>query len=110
MLYKHNMSIEVELDAIFKALGDTRRRRILDLLKKGPRTTGDLCDQLSELDRCTVMQHLKVLEKAGLIFVRREGRTRWNHLNPAPMRKAFRRWIGVHAVDPAEALKKLDNR
>ena len=62
-------------DLVFKALADSRRRQILDLLKEAPRTTGELCDRFEgSLDRCTVMQHIGVLERAGLIIARREGR------------------------------------
>jgi DNA-binding transcriptional ArsR family regulator len=72
-------------DLIFKALADHRRREILDLLKETAKTTGELCDHFKKIDRCTVMQHLGVLEKAGLVIVRREGRRRWNFLNVVPI-------------------------
>ena len=52
-----------EFDRIFKALASRTRRQIVDLLKDGPRTTGDLCGHFPGLDRCTVMQHLDVLER-----------------------------------------------
>jgi DNA-binding transcriptional ArsR family regulator len=73
---------------VFKALADWRRRKILDLLKTGPRTTGELCEHFAELDRCTVMQHLGVLEAAELVIVQRRGRQRWNYLNPIPLKKS----------------------
>ena len=63
------MSREKKQDLIFKALADRRRRKILDLLKKEELTTGDICAYFRALDRCTVMQHLKVLENAGLVSV-----------------------------------------
>ena len=76
------MSSAAQDDLVFKALADSRRREILDLLKVSARTTGELCDHFGEtLDRCTVMQHIGVLEKAGLVISRREGRQRWNHLD-----------------------------
>jgi len=78
-------------EPIFKALADRRRRRILDLLKAQPRTTGDLCGRFRDLDRCTVMQHLRVLESAGLVMVRREGRLRWNYLNALPIKEIHAR-------------------
>ena len=56
------MSSESDDDPIFKALAHRRRRDILDLLKEEPRTTGALCEAFPEMDRCTVMQHLRVLE------------------------------------------------
>src|SRR5213595_1568975 len=57
-------------ERVFKALADGRRRRILDLLKSEPRTTGELCAKFRKLDRCTVMQHLGVLEKAEVLHDR----------------------------------------
>ena len=70
------MSTEAENDKLFKALANAARRRMLDLMKDNPRTTGALCDAFPDLDRCTVMQHLKVLEDADLVISRREGRER----------------------------------
>ena len=92
---------------VFKALADARRRRILDLLKKEELTTGDICARFTKLDRCTVMQHLKVLEKAELIIVRREGRLRWNYLNAVPIREIYDRWISQYAEFPVELLRNL---
>jgi len=85
-------------DRIFKALGHQVRRQILDDLRDQPLTTGTLCAHFAELDRCTVMQHLKVLEDAELIIVERRGRERWNHLNPLPIHDIHERWIGPHAA------------
>ncbi|KFC61655.1 Transcriptional regulator (ArsR family) [Devosia sp. LC5] len=101
------MSTEDENDSIFKALSHRARRHILDLLKDEPRTTGMLCDLLPELDRCTVMQHLKVLEEAGLIVVERRGRERWNHLDALPIHALHERWIGPYATYAAAMLSKL---
>jgi DNA-binding transcriptional ArsR family regulator len=101
------MSRELKFDLIFKALGDSRRREILDLLKKKPATTGDLCSHFPELDRCTVMQHLGVLEKADLLIIRREGRLRWNYMNPLPLKEISDRWIHPHAHGAVGMLAKL---
>lgn len=94
-------------DAIFKALSDSRRREILDLLKQRARTTGELCDAIGALDRCTVMQHLGVLEKADLIIVKREGRLRWNYINPVPIKELHDRWIGGYADKAVELLARM---
>ncbi|WP_158750091.1 helix-turn-helix transcriptional regulator [Acidobacterium sp. S8] len=105
MLYFYNMSIgktATQQEAVFKALADYRRREMLDLLKNRPLTTGDICGHFKKLDRCTVMQHLGVLERAELIIVRREGRIRWNYLNPLPIKEIYDRWISgyaTHAID-----------
>lgn len=94
-------------DAVFKALGDARRRAMLDLLKAGPKTTGDLIDAFPQLDRCTVMQHLGVLESAELVIARRRGRHRVNYLNPLPIKEIHDRWIGRYAAGAVGLLARL---
>jgi DNA-binding transcriptional ArsR family regulator len=94
-------------DPIFKALGDSRRREILDLLKERSRTTGELVEHFRQLDRCTVMQHLSVLEKADLIIVRRKGRLRWNYINPLPIKELHDRWIGSYADGAVNLLARM---
>jgi len=95
-------------DQVFKALASATRRRILDILKDaGPVTTGDICARFPDLDRCTVMQHLKVLEKADLVIVRRRGRERWNHLNALPIKHIHDRWIGPHAARAVALIDRL---
>lgn len=95
-------------DLVFRALADPRRRRMLDLIRDRPVTTGALCAAFSgEIDRCTVMQHLGVLERAGLLIARREGRTRWNHFDPSPIRRIHGRWITPWAEGPLGALERM---
>ena len=92
---------------VFKALADDRRRAILDLLRDGPRTTGEICLHFRKLDRCTVMQHLGVLESAELVIAKREGRQRWNYLNVAPVQEIYDRWISQYARPTVELLVRL---
>jgi len=94
-------------DLVFKALADSRRREILDLLKVSARTTGELCDHFQDLDRCTVMQHIGVLEKAGLVIARREGRQRWNYLNVMPIKEIHDRWISPYAASAVKLLARM---
>jgi DNA-binding transcriptional ArsR family regulator len=102
------MSSAAHDDLLFKALADSRRREILDLLKDGPRTTGELCERFAgALDRCTVMQHIGVLERAELIIARREGRVRWNYLNAAPVKDIYDRWISAYAGPSVDLLMRL---
>jgi DNA-binding transcriptional ArsR family regulator len=101
------MSTNDQDDLIFKALSHRARRQLLDLLKGEPRTTGMLCDLLPELDRCTVMQHLGVLEQAGLIIAERRGRERWNHLDALPIQAIHERWIGPYAAYASMMLSRL---
>ena len=95
------------MDRVFKALSSETRRQILDALRDDPQTTGALCTRFAALDRCTVMQHLGVLEEAELVIVRRDGRTRWNHLNPLPIKHIHDRWIGAYAVHAVALLDRL---
>ncbi|WP_417231652.1 ArsR/SmtB family transcription factor [Brevundimonas sp.] len=104
------MSNGDDLDSVFKALANPIRRRLLDAMKDGPRTTGQLCEAEPSLDRCTVMQHLKILETADLILVRREGRERWNHLNAMPIKAVHDRWIAPYARQAVAMLADLKTR
>lgn len=108
MLYKDNMSEDDGIDKVFRALASPTRRALLDELRDRPRTTGELCESFAELDRCTVMQHLRVLADADLLVVRREGRVRWNHLNVLPIKQIHDRWIGAYAQRAVELLDRLD--
>src|SRR5215475_3114894 len=94
-------------DAIFKALGDATRRSLLDALRDGPATTGELCASHTEMSRFGVMDHLRVLHEAGLIVVEPIGRTRVNHLNPVPIREVYQRWIRPIAEAQADELLAL---
>ena len=107
MLYFYNMSISDAYERTFKALGHQVRRQILDDLRDQPLTTGTLVAHFPELDRCTVMQHLKVLEEADLIIPVRKGRERFNHLNVAPIQEIHERWIGPHAASASAKLARL---
>ena len=100
-------AISKQQDKVFRALASHHRRAILDVLRDQPLTTGALCEQFPELDRCTVMQHLKVLEVADLIITERRGRERWNHLNTIPIHAIHERWIGPHAERAVALLAKL---
>jgi DNA-binding transcriptional ArsR family regulator len=78
---------------VWKALGSPHRRALLDALRAGAMTTTALCEVLPELSRYAVMQHLGVLERAGVVLVRREGRERWNELNAVPIQRELERWL-----------------
>jgi DNA-binding transcriptional ArsR family regulator len=112
MLCFYNMSIAGKKgfdkqERVFKALADYRRREMLDLLKDEPRTTGDICQHFRDLDRCTVMLHLGVLEAADLVIVKRKGRNRWNYVNPLPIKEVYDRWISHYATHAIELLSRM---
>ena len=104
------MSTDTKADRVFKALASAIRREILDHLKDRPQTTGGLCARFPTLDRCTVMQHLKVLEEAGLVVAEKRGRERWNHLDALPIHAIHERWIGPYAAYAVSMLSRLKNQ
>lgn len=101
-------SVGGEDDAVFKALASPTRRRILDVLKASDRATGALCAQFPRLDRTTVLQHLRVLERAGLVTGRKEGRERRLALAPLPIKRIHDRWIDGYARAAVDLLDRLD--
>jgi len=96
-----------ENERVWRALGDTVRRAILDALAGGPKTTGELIERFDHLCRTAVMKHLDVLVAAKLVVVRREGRVRWNYLNPVPIERVCARWVDGHMRRMSSALNRL---
>ena len=101
------MSTDAEIDAVFKAVANPVRRAICDALRLRPLTTKQLCAAFDELDRTTVMLHLGVLERAGLVVPVRRGRERFNHLDAMPIQAIHERWIGKHAAHAVNGLARL---
>ncbi len=95
-------------DLVFKALASSTRRRMLDVLKQGMCSTGALCSQFPELDRTTVLQHLRLLEQAELVTGRKVGRERQLTLAPLPIKRIHDRWIGEYAQAAVALLDRLD--
>ena len=83
-----------DLDQVWKALSDSTRRSILDLLRQGPRTTTEIVGAFPYLSRFGVMKHIDVLRDVGLIHTREERRQRINSLNVVPIRQIYERWVG----------------
>jgi DNA-binding transcriptional ArsR family regulator len=83
---------------VFKALADPTRRAILDeLTDRDGQTLFELCARLATKHgmgstRQAISQHLDVLEMAGLVSTRREGRYKFHHLETAPLREVVQRW------------------
>ena len=94
-------------DRVFKALADSSRRFLLDLLfRRDGRTLTELESEL-EMTRFGVMKHLRVLEGAGLVIVRWEGREKLHFLNPVPIRLIHNRWIDKFTERQVSALADL---
>ena len=93
--------------ASFKALADPTRRFLLDLLfERDGRTLTELESEL-EMTRFGVMKHLRVLEDAGLVVTRRQGREKLHFLNPVPIRLIHDRWIDKYTERRVSALADL---
>ncbi|MEV0304999.1 MULTISPECIES: ArsR/SmtB family transcription factor [Streptomyces] len=84
---------------VFKALADPTRRRILDeLAERGGQTLFEICTRLVTkhglgLSRQAVSQHLAVLESAGLVHARRQGRYKFHDLDTGPLEHITARWL-----------------
>jgi len=109
MLLFSNM-YEAGSDAVWKALADETRRRLLDLLSGRSQTTGELCEQFESLSRCAIMKHLGILEAANLVVVRREGKYRWNYINPVPIQEIYERWVSRRAATLAYSTLRVKNK
>jgi uncharacterized protein YndB with AHSA1/START domain/DNA-binding transcriptional ArsR family regulator len=97
-------------DAIFKALADRSRRKILDrLFRRDGQILGELCLGVA-MTRFGVMKHLRVLEQAGLIVTRKSGREKLHYLNAMPIRLVHDRWVSKYRAPFAEALSNLKSR
>ena len=90
---------------VFKALADPTRRALLDeLLERDHQTLFELCARLATRHglgstRQAVSQHLDILESAGLVTTRRQGRYKLHHLDTAPLRTIVERWPIGHRED-----------
>ena len=95
------------VDAVFKALADESRRKLLDELhKNNGQTLGELCEHL-DMTRQAVTKHLLLLETANLVVVVWRGREKLHYLNPVPLHEISERWIGKYERHRLQALSDL---
>ena len=95
------------MDAVFKALADASRRKLLDVLhKENGRTLGDLCEYL-DMSRQAVTKHLGILEAANLVATVWHGREKLHYLNPVPLHEIYERWISKYERPQLQALSDL---
>ncbi len=98
------------MDAVFKALADPGRRKLLDALRQhNGQTLTELCAQL-DMTRQAVTKHLGLLEKANLVAVVWRGREKLHYLNPVPLHEIYERWISKYERHRLQALSDLKKR
>jgi DNA-binding transcriptional ArsR family regulator len=99
-----------DTDLLFKALADSSRRKLLDVLHAHDgRTLNELCGHL-DMTRQGVTQHLDVLEAANLVATLRQGREKLHFLNPTPLQEIYERWIAKFEKPRLKALSNLKRR
>jgi len=104
------MADSQDTDALFKALADSNRRKLLDLLQAHDgRTLRQLCEHM-DMTRQGVTQHLEVLETANLVASVRRGREKLHFLNPVPLQEIYERWIAKFEKPRLKALSDLKRR
>jgi DNA-binding transcriptional ArsR family regulator len=80
-------------DAVFRALADASRRKLLDRLhRKDGQTLGELCKGL-DMTRQAVAKHLTILQEANLVSWKWQGREKLHFINPVPINDIAERWI-----------------
>jgi DNA-binding transcriptional ArsR family regulator len=95
------------MDAVFKALADASRRKLMDVLhKKSGQTLSELCKHL-QMTRQAVTKHLVLLEEANLVATVWRGREKLHYLNPVPLHEIYERWIGKYERHRLQALSDL---
>ena len=97
-------------DAVFRALADASRRRLLDRLhRRNGLTLAELCRGL-EMTRQAVAKHLAILEEANLVAWRRQGREKLHFINPVPINQIAERWISKFEQPRLSALAQLKRK
>lgn len=88
VLYHWELSQTMSDSTPYRAIADTNRRKILDLLREeGPLLAGDIVARLPAISQPAVSKHLRILRETGLVRVVPTGRERAYHLNPAALRQ-----------------------
>jgi DNA-binding transcriptional ArsR family regulator len=95
------------MDAVFRALADPTRRRLLDRLRaRNGQTLSALCSH-ADMTRQAVTKHLAILETANLVVTEKRGREKLHYLNPVPINEIADRWIGKYERPRLRALAEL---
>jgi DNA-binding transcriptional ArsR family regulator len=94
-------------DAVFRAVADPTRRRILALLRRGQRSVGQIAANF-RTSRPAISKHLRVLRSAGLVGTRRQGAARICHLKAKPLR-VIDKWLQDYEIFWGETMRSLKN-
>jgi DNA-binding transcriptional ArsR family regulator len=95
------------MDAVFKALADPTRRKLLDRLRaRNGQSLNELCER-TEMTRQAITKHLAILETANLVATQKRGREKLHYLNPVPINEIAERWIGKYERPRLRALAEL---
>src|SRR5665213_2669841 len=98
------------MEAVFRALADPTRRRLLDELFGEDGQSLSALEERFSMSRFGVMKHLRQLEEAGLVVTKKRGREKLHFLNPVPIRLVHDRWVSKYAEPWAAALSDLKHR
>ena len=97
----------MSMDAVFRALADKSRRKLLDRLRaRNGQTLSEMCEGL-DMTRQAVTKHLTILEEANLLATEKRGREKLHYLNPVPINEIAERWIGKYERGRVNALAGL---
>lgn len=99
-----------EMDAVFQALAQESRRRMLDIVRAKPGVPVGALAAEFDVSRIAVMKHLAVLEDAGLVVSRKDGRSRRLYFNAVPIQMIYERWTDEYAAYWSGSLTDLKRR
>lgn len=101
------MSTALPVDSVFRALADPTRRRVLESLSRGPGSVSELAAPFA-MALPSFLEHLRVLERCGLVRSRKQGRVRTYRLEPKRLRLA-EDWLGQQRALWERRLDQLDD-
>ena len=101
------MITEKNLDDVFHALAHKTRREILDVIRANPGSAVGKVASRFDVSRIAIMNHLSVLESAGLVVSEKDGRTRSLYLNLVPIQMIYDRWTDAYSAHWATRVTAL---
>ena len=96
-----------DMDALFQALGNANRRRMLDLVQGTPGITVGALAKAFDVSRIAVMKHLAVLEGANLVVSEKDGRVRKLYFNAVPIQLIHERWTTKYSAGWAGEVTRI---